>query len=519
MKKMILIVVCAMFAVALAANIATTAYISKSEMERVILDQSYAKVSLLAHSAQYVLEHSEQPVEDMTTMVRELSKREDISYAILIDKNVQAVAHSDAKKQNKVYQDDYTVAGAKRGVKQHSMWYAEVQGTWVYDVMVPVYVAGQLYGTFDVGVPVREVDSVAMSIISSQLLATLLVYALCILVLLYLINRFLKPLQQMQRALEDISQGDGDLTVRLPVQGRDEIAAISSAFNVFVGKIQEIIGQVVDTGANLTITATDLREQARVALQRGKSQNEETQLAVLSLNEMASTVNEIAQSAAGAASNADRASDETRTSVKVLTSANDSIKHLAEEMRNMSGVIEALAGKTDSIGSILEVIKNISEQTNLLALNAAIEAARAGDAGRGFAVVADEVRNLASKTAESTEQIQAMIDGLQSEARRAVNSMQSSGKLTDQGAGATANAQQSLEEIYTQINQISDSNTTVATATEQQSTVAVEINSKMDLVSLSVNEGLEASHQLELTSHKLAELATRLDTFVGAFKV
>ncbi|MEM5529728.1 methyl-accepting chemotaxis protein [Gammaproteobacteria bacterium AS21] len=519
MKKLIITIVCLMFAVALAANIATTAVISKSEMERVILEQSYDKVSLLSEHAQYVLENSQQPITDMTVLVRKLKNRTDISYAILIDKNAQAVAHSDEQKQDKVYSDEYTLSGAQQGERQHSMWYAEVQKTWVYDVMVPVYVHDVLYGTFDVGVPVREVESVTMSIIISQILATLAVYVVCLIILFFLINRFLKPIHQMQRALEDISKGEGDLTARLPVIGKDEIAAISNAFNIFVGKIQEIIRQVSSTGSDLNTAASNLRTQSAIALDRGLNQNEETILAVSSMNEMSETINEIARNAANAALSADKASDETHSSVTVLTSANNSIKLLAKEMENMSSVVSALDEKTGSIGSILVVIKQISEQTNLLALNAAIEAARAGDAGRGFAVVADEVRNLASKTALSTEQIQEMIDGLQSEAKRAVDSMYSSKALTDDGSNATDKAQISLEEILIQINQISDSNTLVATATEEQSVVAVEIKAKMESVSSSVNEGLKANKELEKTSAELGNLSITLEKLVGSFKV
>jgi methyl-accepting chemotaxis protein len=182
-------------------------------------------------------------------------------------------------------------------------------------------------------------------------------------------------------------------------------------------------------------------------------------------------------------------------------------------------VITSLADRTQSIGSILDVIRGISDQTNLLALNAAIEAARAGEAGRGFAVVADEVRNLATKTSQSTNEIQNMIDQLQNEAKNAVNAMDSSKSLTVEGSLATEKAQQALEQISAQIMTILDMNTQVATATEEQSSVANEINLNMDTVDNSVKVGLTASQELERSSQNLSELAQTLDHHVGSFRI
>jgi methyl-accepting chemotaxis protein len=195
------------------------------------------------------------------------------------------------------------------------------------------------------------------------------------------------------------------------------------------------------------------------------------------------------------------------------------INNLGDEMTDMSLVITSLAKKTQSIGSILDVIRSISAQTNLLALNAAIEAARAGDAGRGFSVVADEVRSLASKTASSTDEIQTMIDQLQNEAKNAVTAMDSSKSLAVDSAKTTQNAQEMLDDISEQVSMILDVNTQVATATGQQSSVANEINVNMDTVDSSVKEGLNASYALEKTSKQLEELALALDQHVGSFKI
>ncbi|KLV05095.1 chemotaxis protein [Photobacterium aquae] len=519
MKKIILIVVSIMFAIAAITSISSTSYISHQEIDKIILKKSTAQAELLAKNVEYILSSSSAPIDDLQALLLSLKSRTDISYAVVIDKNIKAVAHSDVEKINKIYNDSYTIDSAARGKAQHSKWYADVQEVWVYDIMVPVYVNGQLYGALDIGIPITEVSDAANDIMMTQLIVILSIFVLCGCALMVLLGRMFKPLVGLQYALENISKGDGDLTIRLPVKGDDEIAHISKAFNVFISKINDIVAQVVNTGHALGQSASEVRNQSQHALSRGHEQSEQSLLVVTSMNEMIATISEISQNAAGAAESAEQANLETQEGRQILQHATSKIVALAEQMNAMAEVITALAGKTQSIGSILDVIRGISEQTNLLALNAAIEAARAGEAGRGFAVVADEVRNLATKTAHSTEEIQTMIDQLQHEAQNAVDAMDSSKQLTAEGAESTEKAQQALELISAQVMTILDMNTQVATATEEQSSVANEINLNMDTVDRSVKVGLEASQELEQTSRELAELAKDLDQQVGSFRV
>lgn len=508
-----------MFAIAAITSITSTSYISNQEIDNIILKKSQANAEMVAKNVEYVLRTSSQPLVDLQELVLSLKDRSDIIYAIVIDKNIQAVAHSDIKKLNKIYKDSYTVEGAGTGKPQFSKWYADVQEVWVYDIMAPVYVNGELFGTFDIGVPISEVSDAVTDIVVTQLIAILAIFIICACVLMWLLGRYFRPLSGLQQALQDISKGDGDLTFRLPVKGTDEIAMISEAFNIFVSKINEIISEVVKTGVGLGRSATELRSLSQQSLSRGQEQSEQTLLVVTSMNEMIATINEISANATGAADSAEGANNETQAGRKTLQDSTNTINTLADEMNDMSLVITSLAERTQSIGSILDVIRGVSEQTNLLALNAAIEAARAGEAGRGFAVVADEVRNLATKTAHSTDEIQNMINQLQNEAKNAVTAMDSSRTLTAEGTKATEEAQQVLEKISAQVMTILDMNTQVATATEEQSSVANEININMDTVNRSVQEGLNASQELEATSLNLEQLAQTLDHHVGSFKI
>ncbi|MCG9553595.1 methyl-accepting chemotaxis protein [Vibrio sp. Isolate31] len=508
-----------MFGIAVAASMASTYFISSEKIDEIILNKSQVQAEFLADNAGYILENSDTPVQDLQKLVGELKQRADVTYAIVIDSNVSAIAHSDKSKLNKVYKDSYTVKGATQGEQQYSKWYADLQQVWVFDIMAPIYVNGELYGTFDIGIPITEVSQATNGIISYQLASMVFIFVVCLVVLSLLLSKLMRPLLVLKNTLHDISKGDGDLSVRLPIKGNDEVAQISSAFNVFVGKVHEIITQTVNTGVELNSTAISLREQSQQALQRGQEQNEQTMLVVTSMNEMIATVNEIASSAAGAANAANLAASETQGGHKTIEKTTTSIANLEAEMNSASNIIVSLADNTQSIGTILDVIRGISEQTNLLALNAAIEAARAGEAGRGFAVVADEVRNLATKTAQSTDEIDTMINQLQTEAKNAVSSMSNSKSLIEEGTVETEMARRALEKISTQVLSILDINTQVATATEQQSAVANEINMNMDTVNNLVKNGLSASEKLEQSSKQLAGLSQVLERYVGSFKI
>lgn len=519
MKKLLLLILCGMFALAAVASMVATAMISHHEIDRIILKRSQAQAEMLAQQAVYILENAAQPEEDLQNWLETLGARPDISYAILINRDVVAVAHSDAERIGRTYNDDYTIAGARDGQSQYSRWFADLQDVWAYDIMIPVSVNGVLWGALDLGIPITEVDTAAQGILLTQLLAISLIFLLCISLLFWLLGRLFSPLKSLELALTNISQGDGDLTHRLPVIGQHEIRNISVAFNTFVENLDQIISQVVQTGVALAGSASSLEGQSKVSLKRGQEQSGQAIQVATAMNQMIASIHEISRHAAQAEQAATRADQQAQIGQQTLQEASRTIDQLNDEMEQATQTIHALAERTDSIASVLDVIRAISEQTNLLALNAAIEAARAGEAGRGFAIVADEVRGLATKTAHSTHEIQVTINQLQQEAENAVQAMQRSRQLTQQGTGATGQALSVLQGITQQVGQIVDLNTHVAAATEEQSSVASEINQNMETVNLSVQAGLEDSHRLEDSSQDLAELARKLDFHVGAFKV
>jgi methyl-accepting chemotaxis protein len=336
---------------------------------------------------------------------------------------------------------------------------------------------------------------------------------------IWLGNTITRPIQRIAAVFSELGNGDGDLRQRIDIQGNDEIAQLSLGCNSFITKIHTSMQEVSRTGEALQSAASEVANQAQVTLDNSHEQRDRTFLVVTAINEMGATVNEIAGNASSAAGEAQSAETDTRNGQLVVSQASNVIHQLAGDVDEVSQVIDSLANNTQAIGSILEVISSISAQTNLLALNAAIEAARAGEQGRGFAVVADEVRNLASRTAQSTNEIQTMIDNLQNEATSAVAAMLKSRELTTQGTIATTDTSAALVSIGERICLISDMNTQVATATEEQSTVVNEINQNIVEINDITQCTADTAEGLAKSSHELRDLSIRLGDMVGVFKL
>ncbi|WED21324.1 methyl-accepting chemotaxis protein [Vibrio sp. JC009] len=348
---------------------------------------------------------------------------------------------------------------------------------------------------------------------------TLLIAAGFALVAVLLAANITRPIQRLTAVFKDLGQGEGDLRYRIDTKGQDEMAQLSRGFNSFISKIHRSVKEVAETGIALRGSAESVSALAETTLYSSHEQRDRTLQVATAINQMRATVNEIAGNANLAAEVSLGANSETSSSQNVVSQARDTINQLEHNVDQVSDVIQSLENNSQAIGGILDVIRGISEQTNLLALNAAIEAARAGEQGRGFSVVADEVRNLASRTADSTDEIQRMINKLQEEAGNAVSSVSRSKILATEGVLATDKTSAALHSIADQIALITDMNTQVATATEEQSTVINTINQTIEEISENSQCGAYAADHLSQSSQDLTKLSQRLEKLVETFKL
>ncbi|WAI50814.1 methyl-accepting chemotaxis protein [Pseudomonas triclosanedens] len=354
---------------------------------------------------------------------------------------------------------------------------------------------------------------------TSAIIATIIAIVAILFLLGMLIRVLMAPLTDMGRAMQDIAQGDGDLTQRLKVASNDEFGVLANAFNRFVERIHESIREVASTARNLHDVSQLVVNASNSSMSNSDEQANRTNSVAAAINELGAAAQEIARNAADASHHATDASHQAGDGRQVVEQTISAMNLLSDKISSACANIEALNSRTVNIGQILEVIKGISEQTNLLALNAAIEAARAGEAGRGFAVVADEVRNLAHRAQESAQEIQKMIEELQVGAREAVDTMTESQRYSLESVEIANRAGERLASVTHRIGEIDSMNQSVATATEEQTAVVDSLNMDITEINTLNQEGVE---NLQATLRACADLenqAGRLRQLVDSFRI
>lgn len=369
------------------------------------------------------------------------------------------------------------------------------------------------------GIYIDDVDQQFWKSVALFLIIAGAAAAVIMVMVVTIAGSIIRPINRTVDAMDEISQGEGDLTKHIEADGNDEICRMVRHFNKFVDKIHDLVYEAKQSTDQVATAAEELDTITTNSSRLIQQQTDETDQMATAIEEITHTVSEVARNAAEAAEAARNADLQAAEGSDKVGAAIKSLDQLVSTVQNSANVIHQLEERSESIGSVLSVIRDVAEQTNLLALNAAIEAARAGEQGRGFAVVADEVRQLAGRTQQSTEEIHSIISGLQQTASQAVQEMKSSLSQADQTVEVAHQANEALAIIRNAVTQINDMNMQIASAAEEQTAAANEISQNVANMVELANQGNAWTQDTATASHEMAELAEGLRATVGSFKV
>jgi methyl-accepting chemotaxis protein len=331
-------------------------------------------------------------------------------------------------------------------------------------------------------------------------------------------SMIVRPIRGVADGLQEIAEGEGDLTRQLKVQGKDETASLAGWFNQFLSMIAQLVQRIGSASSDLQTAAADTREVANNLNQAAGRQREAVELVSTAFNEMVATANEVARSCSAAASSADEGYRDVHDGQQHIGEATGSVLKLSEDLQKSTQTMQQLEQDSKNINTILDTIRSIAEQTNLLALNAAIEAARAGDQGRGFAVVADEVRALARRTADSTGEIDSLLGNLARRTQEVTLQMQGSLQVSQTSVERIQQARDSFDKIQGSVDSIRDQNTQIATAAEEQHQVAEQINRHIAQIHADAQLVEDFAHSAQTGSGRLTDISGQLKGLVGRFK-
>ncbi|NFH67869.1 methyl-accepting chemotaxis protein [Clostridium botulinum] len=444
----------------------------KNSMTDVLLDKSIEVANEMNSLVEYIIQNEDNPIEKLQEIVDKKAKLDNITYIVVVDKNNKAVAHSDEQKIGKVYDDEYTVNAVQQGKTTARKFYADVQKIWAYDIMVPINIHGELYGSLDIGIPISGISSVINDFAKVQITITVISLILLTILLVILLNKILKPLKDLMGIIDDISNLDlteNKLLNKYALK-ENEVGKISNS----ILNMRTVLGTMV---ASIQNTSNEINDFSNKLV-------DTTEISINSLDGISNAISEIASSSQkqsediqeevsqinDLSNEIDNISDETivtfdkinytRTLSEQGIGVMNNLSSCSEKNREISNNIKSIVMDVDSnskeISSIVDTINEIANQTNLLALNASIEAARAGESGRGFTVVAEEVKKLAEETSKFTNEIRSKINAIQEKSNNAVVSVEENIAVVNENNQAVVETEDIFNKLSSELFNLSE---------------------------------------------------------------